>query len=72
MTLSDVGRLLLGVGALLLVVGGVMIVAGRLGLGRLPGDFSFGNGNVHVYVPLATCLLVSLLGTLILNLFLRR
>ena len=72
MTLSDVGRLLLGVGVLLLVVGGVMIVAGRLGLGRLPGDFSFGKGNVHVYVPLATCLLVSLLGTLILNLFLRR
>jgi len=38
----------------------------------LPGDLSFGNGNVRVFVPLGTSLVLSLLLTLLLNLFLRR
>ena len=72
MSLADIGRLLLGLGVVLGLLGGVFMVAGRAGLGRLPGDLSFGGNNVRVYVPLATCLLVSLIATLVLNMFLRR
>ena len=72
MNLSDIGRLLVGGGLALVVVGVVMLAAGRLGLGRLPGDLSFGTDNLRVYVPIATCLLVSLVATVILNLLLRR
>lgn len=72
MTLSDIGRALIGVGALLAVLGAVLVLAGRAGLGRLPGDFSFGGDGVRVYVPLATCLLLSFLATVVLNLLLRR
>jgi hypothetical protein len=72
MTLSDIGRALIGVGAVLAVLGAVLVLAGRAGLGRLPGDFSFGGDGVRVYVPLATCLLLSLIATVVLNLLVRR
>ncbi|MDQ3570276.1 MAG: DUF2905 domain-containing protein [Actinomycetota bacterium] len=72
MSLGDIGRLLVGLAVVLAVVGGVLILAGRAGLGRLPGDLSFGRDGVRVYIPLATCLLLSLIATIVLNLFLRR
>jgi len=71
-TLSDIGRALIGVGAVLAVLGAVLVLAGRAGLGRLPGDFSFGGDGVRVYVPLATCLLLSFIATIVLNLLVRR
>ena len=72
MTLSDIGRALIGVGAVIAVLGAVLVLAGRAGLGRLPGDFSFGGDGVRVYVPLATCLLLSFIATVVLNLLVRR
>ena len=72
MSLGDIGRLLLGLAAALAVVGGVLILAGRAGLGRLPGDLSFGGNGVRVFIPLATCLLLSLIATVVLNVLLRR
>ena len=39
---------------------------GKLGLGRLPGDIVIERENGTVYVPLATCLLLSLLLSLVL------
>ena len=72
MSLEDIGRLLLGAAAVLAVVGVILLLAGRMGLGRLPGDISFGSGGMRVYIPLATCLLLSLIATVVLNLWLRR
>ncbi len=39
---------------------------GKGWLGRLPGDIHFTKGNFSFYFPLATCVLLSLLVTLIL------
>lgn len=64
----DVGRLLL-IGGLLVAALGVVFL---LGGGRLPGDLRFGRGNTRVYIPLATCLILSIVATIVLNLFLRR
>ena len=72
MSLGEIGRLLLGLAAVLAVFGGVLILAGRAGLGRLPGDLSFGGDGVRFYVPIATCLALSVIATVVLNLFFRR
>jgi hypothetical protein len=69
------GRILLGAGLLMAAVGLVLLLAPRLpGLGRLPGDIVWSRGNVRIYVPLATSLLLSLILTIILSLvsFFRR
>lgn len=63
------GRVLVLVG--LGIVGiGVLIMLG-LPLGRLPGDVVLRRGNFAVYVPISTCIVLSLLLTLLL-MFLRR
>ncbi|TMD14604.1 MAG: DUF2905 domain-containing protein [Chloroflexi bacterium] len=70
--MGDVGRLLIVAGALLLIVGIFFTLGGRVPfLGRLPGDISFRSGNVQVFVPLVTCLLLSVVLTLVLNLLFR-
>lgn len=71
MNLSDLGRLLVVAAVLLGLTGAVLLLAGRAGLGRLPGDFSFGGDNARVYLPLGTCLLISIVGTILLNVFRR-
>lgn len=64
-----------GWGRWLILAGVVLIVAGllvRLGprlpwLGHLPGDIHVRRPNFTLYLPIATCLLLSLLFTLLLN-----
>ncbi len=55
----------------LLLAGLALYAVARLGLPRLPGDFVLEGRNWKVYFPLATSILVSLLLTVLLNLFLR-
>ena len=57
---------------MLLVLGGLFLVLGRLGLDRLPGDLVFRRGNATVYFPIGLMILVSVVGTILLNLFFRR
>jgi Protein of unknown function (DUF2905) len=60
------------VGAALLLLGAVLFLGQRLGLGRLPGDFSWQGKNFSFHFPLATSLLVSIVLTLLLNSWLGR
>jgi hypothetical protein len=73
-TIKDVGRILIGVGLLLVCLGGVMILLERLHppLGRLPGDIVFRSKGGVLFFPLMTCILLSVLATLIMWLFNRR
>jgi hypothetical protein len=58
-------------GAVLLVLG-LLIMSGALNwFGRLPGDLRFGNGNVRVYLPFVSMLLLSLVISLVLGLLRR-
>jgi hypothetical protein len=69
----DIGRLLIIVGVLIVVVGLALTFGPRIPfLGRLPGDIAIERGNVHVYFPIVTCLLLSVLLTVILSIFFRR
>ncbi len=53
-------RLLIAIGLALVALGLLWPLAERFGLGRLPGDIFFERGNLRVYIPLATSLLISL------------
>ena len=69
--MQEFGRLVLVLGLILVIAGGLLYLAGKLGLGSLPGDFIVHKGSLRIYVPLATCVLLSLLVTLLLWLFRR-
>ncbi len=72
MGLENLGRLLIGGAVLLLVVGGLVLLLGRLGLDRLPGDLVFRRESFTLYFPIGLMILLSIVGTVLLNLFLRR
>jgi hypothetical protein len=70
----SLGRLLILAGVVLIAAGMIVLLLERshLPLGRLPGDVIWRGKNTTVYFPIVTCLLLSLLGTLILWLVNRR
>lgn len=71
--MADLARLLIVFGLVLVVVGIVLLVGPRIPfLGRLPGDFLFRRGGVTIYLPLVTSLILSIVLTILLNLFFRR
>ncbi len=72
MNLVGVGKLLIGGAVVLLVLGAIFLLLGRFGLDRLPGDLVFRRGDLTVYFPIGLMILLSVVGTILLNLFLRR
>ncbi|MCD7877081.1 DUF2905 domain-containing protein [Cloacibacillus porcorum] len=71
--MSQLGKMLVVAGLLLAAVGVVLIIAGKLNipLGKLPGDITYQKKNLTVFAPFGTMLVVSLILTLILNIFSR-
>ena len=67
---GQVGRTLILLGALLIVIGGVLALLGRVP--RLPGDIYVQRKGFTLYVPLVTSLLLSVVLTLLVNLFFAR
>jgi hypothetical protein len=67
----DLGKLLLVVGGIIALAGLVFLLAGKLHLplGRLPGDIVYRGKNMTFYFPLVTCLILSLIFSLVLWLF---
>jgi hypothetical protein len=66
---GDIGKTLVILGGVLLVVGLVIILGSRfswLGLGHLPGDIRYKGKNTSFYFPLTTCIVLSVVATLIL------
>ncbi len=68
---SGFGRILLVIGVVALIAGGIFLLLGKMGIGSMPGDMRFGKGNVRVYFPLGTSIVLSIILTVLLNLFLR-
>jgi len=64
--LQQIGKWLMAIGVALAVMGGLMLVLGKLGLFRLPGDLQFGGKNWRIYLPIASCIIISIVLTLIL------
>jgi hypothetical protein len=68
----ELGRFLVVIGIVLVVVGGLAIAGIRLPFGRLPGDIAITGERGGVYIPLGTMLVISIVLTLLFNLFMRR
>jgi len=67
------GKLLIVIGAVIVLIGLVMLWGNKIPfLGRLPGDFYYRKGNFGFYFPLTTCIIISLILTLILTLLVRK
>jgi hypothetical protein len=64
-------RFLILLGLAILAVGLLWPFLSRLGLGRLPGDIVIQRDNFTLYFPLATCILVSVLLSVVFWLFSR-
>ncbi len=70
--MQELGKMLVVIGVLIALMGGWLWSGKGFGwLGRMPGDISYENGDFRFYFPLATCVLVSVVLTL-LGWFFRR
>jgi hypothetical protein len=65
--MAELGRFLVIIGAAIVALGVVLLLAGKLHLplGHLPGDVSYRGKHWSVYFPITTCIVLSLLLTLI-------
>jgi uncharacterized membrane protein len=70
--LEGVGKLLIGGALVLLVLGGLLFLLGRFGVDRLPGDLVFRRGDFTLYFPIGLMILLSVVGTIVLNILFRR
>jgi hypothetical protein len=68
----ETGRFLVIAGAVILVLGLVFLMSDKLPIGRLPGDLKFGGDKFRIYIPIATCVMLSVLVTLVVNFFSRK
>jgi hypothetical protein len=72
--MAPLGKTLILLGSLLLAAGLLLTWGGRLPFrsGRLPGDFVWRGKGATIYFPLGTCLVLSILFSVISMLFRRR
>jgi uncharacterized membrane protein len=70
--LEALGKVLIGGAVVLLVLGGLLFLLGRFGLDRLPGDLVFKRGDLTLYIPIGLMILLSIVGTIVLNIIFRR
>ena len=71
--MQELGRVLIALGCLAVVLGVALVLVGRIPwLGRLPGDIVVRRGPVTFYFPLLTCVVLSVVLTIVVNLFWRR
>jgi len=70
--MGDIGKILVVTGIIIAAAGLLMMLGGRIPyLGQLPGDFRWSGDEWSFYFPLTTCILLSAVLTLLLNLIFR-
>jgi DUF2905 family protein len=69
---ETLGKALLGFAVVLAALGCVLLLISRFGISRLPGDIVIRGKDFTVYLPLGLSILLSLLLTILLNLFPRQ
>jgi hypothetical protein len=68
--IDPIGRLLIVAGIVLAGLGLFIVLGPNLpALGRLPGDIHIDRGNVQVYIPFGTIIVISIVLTILLNVF---
>ena len=65
--MTELGKMLIALGALLVLVGAVLVIGDKIPwLGRLPGDIVVRLERFVLFIPLTSCLLASLVLSLVL------
>ena len=70
--METAGRALLVAALILAILGVGAIALSRLGVDRLPATLTWRSDNVTVFVPIGLMVVASIIGTIVLNIFLRR
>lgn len=71
--MGDIGKILILAGVVLILVGGCIFILGKIpGMGKLAGDILIKRENFTFYFPLMTCVIVSIILSLILFLLNRK
>lgn len=63
---QQIGKWLISAGIIIALVGALVMLLGRIGLFKLPGDLEFGSKNWRIYLPLVSCIVISIVLTIIL------
>lgn len=70
--MGEWGKTLITIGVILVILGLIFSVAGKIPwLGNLPGDITIQRERYTFYFPLATCILISIIISLVLYFFRR-
>ena len=69
--MEGLAKALLVVAAVLALVGVGLLLASKLGVERLPGDVRIERDNFTFYAPIGLMILLSVIGTILINLFWR-
>ncbi len=73
MNITEAARVLIILGAALIALGVLLPYMAKFGfLGKLSGDIKIERGNFSFYFPIVTCVVLSILLTVLGNLFLRK
>ena len=67
--IQSMGRMLIVFGIITAVIGAVFLFGGRIGIGRLPGDILLRRGNFTFYFPVITSIVLSIVLTVLFNIF---
>ena len=70
--MTEIGKLLVVIGIMLVVMGALLWSGfGKSWLGRLPGDVNYSKGDFSLHFPIVTCLIISVVLTILFRLFRR-
>lgn len=70
---AQLGKWLITIGAVALLIGAAVWLTGKTAfpLGKLPGDIRIQGENMSLYLPITTCIVISIVLTLIFNIAFR-
>jgi len=70
---QSLGKIIFGIGLMMIIVGGTMMFAGKLfSFGKLPGDIYIQKGNFTFFFPIVSMIIISIILTILLNVFFRK
>lgn len=71
MDITSIAKYLIYIGVIFLLIGSILFFLSKvgIGIGKLPGDILIRKDDFTFYFPLATSILISILLTIVLNIF---
>ncbi len=71
MGFGQLSKILLSIGAVILIVGVILLALSKLGINRLPGDIYVKKEGFSFYFPVVTCIIISIVLSIIFNIIRR-